>query len=88
MLCSAEHNTYLKTGEGWLYLATVIDLCTGMVIGWNTADHMRADLCIGALSMARDRGYLHPEKSIYQTDRSVRFTSKQFQAWCAVNNVT
>lgn len=80
--------TYLRTGEGWLYLATVIDLCTGMVIGWNTADHMRTDLCIGALTMARDRGYLHPEQSIYHTDRGVQFTSKRFQAWCAGNNVT
>jgi transposase InsO family protein len=31
--------TYLRTGEGWLYLATVIDLATRMVIGWQTADH-------------------------------------------------
>lgn len=80
--------TYLKTGQGWLYLATVIDLCTGMVIGWNTANHMRTDLCIGALAMARDQGYLHPDKAIYHTDRGAQFTSTQFQAWCAGNGVT
>ncbi|WP_235605023.1 IS3 family transposase, partial [Enteractinococcus helveticum] len=71
--------TYLKTGQGWLYLATVIDLCTGMVIGWNTANHMRTDLCIGALAMARDQGYLHPDQAIYHTDRGAQFTSAQFQ---------
>ena len=52
--------TYLRTGEGWLYLATVIDLCTRMVVGWAMADHMRASLVTGALAMARDRGHLAP----------------------------
>ena len=33
--------TYLRTGEGWLYLATVIDLATRMVVGWCTDDNMR-----------------------------------------------
>ena len=33
--------TYLKTGEGWLYLATVLDLATRMVVGWQLAEHMR-----------------------------------------------
>jgi transposase InsO family protein len=80
--------TYLKTGQGWLYLATVIDLCTGMVIGWNTANHMRTDLCIGALAMARDQGYFHPDLVVYHTDRGAQFTSVQFQAWCAGNGVT
>ncbi len=55
--------TYLRTGEGWLYLATVIDLCTGMVIGWSMADHMRASLCTAALTMARDHGYLADDNS-------------------------
>ncbi len=55
--------TYLRTGEGWLYLATVIDVCTGMVIGWSMADHMRASLCTAALTMARDHGYLADDNS-------------------------
>ncbi|MCP2256179.1 Integrase core domain-containing protein, partial [Prauserella aidingensis] len=33
--------TYLRTGEGWLYLATVLDLATRMVVGWAMASHMR-----------------------------------------------
>ncbi|MHA7271558.1 DDE-type integrase/transposase/recombinase [Arthrobacter sp. HLT1-20] len=37
-------NTYLRTSEGWLYLATVIDLCTRMTVGWAMADHMHASL--------------------------------------------
>ncbi|AZQ76784.1 transposase [Flaviflexus ciconiae] len=48
--------TYLRTGQGWLYLATVVDLATRMVIGWQIADHMRASLVIDALKMARVQG--------------------------------
>lgn len=80
--------TYLATGQGWLYLATVIDLCTGMVIGWNMAKHMRASLCTEALAMARDHGYLHPDGAVYHSDRGAQFTSAQFQDWCAGNGIT
>jgi putative transposase len=44
--------TYLPTGEGWLYLAVVLDLCSRAVVGWSMADHMRAALVNQALSMA------------------------------------
>jgi transposase InsO family protein len=36
--------TYLPTGEGWLYLAAVLDLATRKVVGWSMRDHMRAEL--------------------------------------------
>lgn len=48
--------TYLRTGQGWLYLATVIDLATRMVIGWQIAERMRASLVVDALEMARTQG--------------------------------
>jgi transposase InsO family protein len=44
--------TYLPTGEGWLYLAVVLDLCSRAVVGWAMADHMRTELVNQALSMA------------------------------------
>jgi putative transposase len=44
--------TYLPTGEGWLYLAVVLDLCSRAVVGWAMANHMRAELVHRALSMA------------------------------------
>jgi putative transposase len=44
--------TYLPTGEGWLYLAVVLDLCSRAVVGWCMADHMRAELVNQALAMA------------------------------------
>lgn len=69
--------TYLKTGEGWLYLATVIDLCTRMVVGWSLADHMRSELVIDALSMAHTRGYV-AENGIFHSDLGSQYTSKAF----------
>lgn len=87
--------TYLRTGEGWLYLATVIDLCTGMVIGWAMAEHMRASLCTSALTMARDHGYLadHADGAesgsvVFHSDRGTQYTSQEFQGWCAGNRIT
>jgi putative transposase len=44
--------TDLPTGEGWRYLAVVLDLCSRAVVGWSMADHMRAELVTQALSMA------------------------------------
>ncbi len=50
--------TYLKTGEGWLYLATVIDLATRMVVGWQLASYMRTSLITDALDMAVTGGHV------------------------------
>ncbi|MER7897637.1 DDE-type integrase/transposase/recombinase [Streptomyces sp. NPDC096046] len=40
--------TYIATEEGWLYLATVIDIASRRVVGWATADHLRTDLVADA----------------------------------------
>lgn len=80
--------TYLRTGEGWLYLATVIDLHSGMIIGWAMDQHMRASLCTSALEMARDHGFIHRDGAIFHSDRGAQYTSAQFQTWCAGNQIT
>ena len=68
--------TYLKTKEGWLYLATVIDLTTRMVVGWAMAEHMRACLAVQALQMAYDAGFV-AGNAIFHTDRGSQYTSKE-----------
>ncbi|XBH20503.1 IS3 family transposase [Jonesiaceae bacterium BS-20] len=80
--------TYLRTGSGWLYLATVIDLANGKVIGWSMDSHMRRDLVIQALAMARDHGQLDPNGAIFHSDRGSQYTSSEFQKWCKNNKVT
>lgn len=69
--------TYLKTGEGWLYLATVIDLTTRMVVGWATAPHMRTPLISQALTMAHTAGYV-AGNAVFHSDRGSQYTSDEF----------
>lgn len=78
--------TYLRTGEGWLYLATVIDMCTRMVVGWALDDNMRAPLVRKALHMAKGRGYV-ADRAIFHSDRGSQYTSKEFTRWCRDNGV-
>ena len=44
--------TYLRTWEGWLYLAAVQDAYSRMIVGWAMAEHMRSELVVEALQMA------------------------------------
>jgi transposase InsO family protein len=78
--------TYLKTGEGWLYLATVIDLATRMVVGWQLADHMRTSLVVDALQMAITHGHVKPG-AVFHSDRGAQYTSTTFTAFCVGKRV-
>jgi putative transposase len=71
--------TYLPTAEGWLYLATVIDLATREVIGYAMAEHMRADLVVDAIDAAAKRHRL-ASGCIMHTDRGSQYTSTDFRA--------
>jgi transposase InsO family protein len=73
--------TYLRTDQGWLYLATVIDLCTRMVVGWSMADHMRTSLVVDALDMARIHGHLRVD-AVFHSDRGSQYTSGEFARYC------
>lgn len=76
--------TYLRTGQGWLYLATVIDLATRMVIGWQIADHMRASLVVDALTMARTQGGARVG-AIFHSDHGTQYTSEECVEYCVKN---
>ncbi|MFI6579635.1 DDE-type integrase/transposase/recombinase [Embleya sp. NPDC050493] len=60
--------TYLATGEGWLFLATVIDVATRKVVGWATADHLRTGLVADALRDAVRRQRPQPG-TIFHSNR-------------------
>jgi transposase InsO family protein len=60
--------TYIRTWEGWLYLATVIDLASRRVVGWAMAEHMRAELVCDALRMAIENRQPAPG-AIFHSDR-------------------
>ena len=78
--------TYLRTGEGWLYLATVIDLATKMVTGWQLATHMRTSLVTDALQMAITHGHVQPG-AIFHSDKGAQYTSAEFTGFCQVNGI-
>jgi putative transposase len=78
--------TYLRTDQGWLYLATVIDLCTRMVVGWQLADHARTSLVADALQMAVTGGHV-AVGAVFHSDRGCQYTSREFAAFCARNGV-
>jgi transposase InsO family protein len=71
--------TYIPTGEGWLYLATVIDCYTKACIGYSMADHLRTELVIDALHMAARKYPLAPG-AIFHSDRGTQYTSATFAA--------
>jgi transposase InsO family protein len=54
-LLDVSDGIYIRTAEGWLYLAVILDLFTRKVVGWAMRDHLRAELTIAALTMAIQR---------------------------------
>ena len=66
--------TYISTGEGWLYLATVIDLYSRKIVGWSMDDTMKVSLVNDALNMAIS--YRKPPKGLlWHTDRGSQYAS-------------
>ena len=66
--------TYIPTAEGWLYLATVIDIFSRKVVGWSMDDNMKVALVNDALKMAVKRRA--PERGlIWHTDRGSQYAS-------------
>jgi putative transposase len=78
--------TYVRTVEGWVYTATVIDLHSRKVVGYAVADHLRTSLITEALAAALltrrpSAGVILP------SDRGCQYTSKEFAEFCAINGV-
>jgi putative transposase len=71
--------TYIATGEGWLYLAAVIDLFSRQVVGWSMQPHMQASLVTDALRMAWFRRQPAPGL-VFHSDRGSQYCGNEFQA--------
>lgn len=70
--------SYIWTGEGWLYLAVVIDLYSRRVIGWAVSDRLKQDLAIRALTMAINLRR-PPKGCIFHSDRGSQYCSYAYQ---------
>ena len=83
----ASDISYIKTGEGWLYLAVVLDLCSRKVVGLAMADHMKTELVETALTNAFFRR--KPGKGlIHHSDRGSQYTSERFRKVCEDYSIT
>lgn len=76
--------TYVATREGWLYLASVLDLGSRRLLGYSMADHMRSELVLDALGMAvAARGGDHAVAGvIVHADRGSQYTANDYIDFC------
>jgi putative transposase len=70
--------TYIPTGEGWLYLATVIDLGSRRLVGYSMAEHMRTELVTDALDMAAAVRGGRTRRIIFHSDRGAQYMSGDY----------
>jgi len=74
--------TYIRTAEGWLYLAVVIDLCSRKIVGWATSDSLAAELCVRALEAAAEQR--RPRQTVlHHSDRGVQYACDDYQGLLA-----
>jgi len=67
--------TYIRTDEGWLYLAAIMDIWSRMIVGWQTSDSLKSELVTDALQQAIERR--RPEKGlIHHSDRGKQYASE------------
>lgn len=78
--------SYVKTWDGWAYVATVIDLHSRALVGWAIDDHMRTSLVTDALDMALENR--RPLAGvIFHSDRGTQYTSAEFDNYCRDNGI-
>ena len=80
--------TYIETKEGWLYLASVLDLGSRRLVGYSMADHMRTELVLDALTMAvaARGGDTAVAGVIAHADRGSQYTSNDYLDFCHDEN--
>lgn len=78
--------TYIRTGESWLYLCVVIDLHSGLVVGWSMSQRQDRQMVLQAVLMAlwqrRDKAAV-----ILHSDRGCQFTSEEYQRFLRGHNL-
>jgi putative transposase len=79
--------TYVRTYEGWLFLAVVIDLFSRQVVGWSMSDRINTDLALDAVIMACWRR--NPDDNVVvHSDQGCQYTSYDWRSMLKANNLT
>ena len=79
--------TYIPTDEGWLYLASILDLYSRKIVGWAMRDHMRTELPLAALMMALQQQRPKPGL-IHHSDRGSQYASGDYQQTLITAGIT
>lgn len=79
--------TYVPTGEGWLYLASTLDLGSRRLIGYSMAEHMRTELVLGALGMAVAARGGKTAGVIAHADRGSQYISNDYLDFCVAHQL-
>jgi putative transposase len=75
----ASDITYVPTLEGFVFLGTYLDLFTKKIVGFETQDHMRTELLLGALEMALGRQHLLSSELVSHSDRGSQYASEIYR---------
>jgi putative transposase len=78
--------TYIPTAEGWLYLATIMDLYSRKIIGWALRERLTKELVIGALDMAVKQRNISPALLLH-SDRGSQYASELYQLLLLKNGI-
>ncbi len=78
--------TYVPTREGWLYVATVIDLASRAVLGCATGSRQTTGLITRAMTAARNTGLIKPG-AVFHSDHGTQYRSKQFTKYCGRHGI-
>jgi len=70
--------TYVRTWQGFAYLAFILDVYSRMIVGWQLATHMRSDLVVDALEMAAGLRQPDPDGLVAHTDHGSQYTSLHY----------
>ena len=78
--------TYIPTGEGWLYLAVILDLCSRFAVGWAVSEHITDDLTLEALALALARRR-PPRGLLHHSDRGSQYASGDYRRALAQHGI-
>jgi putative transposase len=70
--------TYVSTWQGFVYVAFVLDCFSRMIVGWQTADHLRTDLPLDALKMALFNRRVHYGQTVHHSDAGSQYTAIRY----------
>ena len=73
--------TYIRTWQGFIYLASVLDCYSRRIVGWTIADHLRAEIVVEALEMALQRRKADPGL-VHHSDQGSQYTALVFSRRC------